>query len=729
MKNLTFNTKLKLISIILTTVVLIQTISILVTESNLQQASNDLVNKEMVILNKAHELKLSVVQVQQWLTDISATRAQDGLNDGIDVAQENADLFKQLITELKEIDTDNAAQYEALVPVFDQYFLVGKKMAHAYIDGGPSTGNVMMSSFDATAETMSIKVDALLNLSIERTKNKGLYQKGIMEELKILTIAVAVILIVTLLIAISIGRSLINFLGNDPEAINLMANNIASGNLDSVAGEKNAKGVFASLSTMRKYIIERLDELSHQAEENGRIKTALDSVKSPVIMLDEQETIIYINREAQSLFSTQQNEFKKSNPSFNAQQILNTPASPLFSSNTGFWTKLVAKKQDAIADFDTEFYSIRVNSKPVINEDGSTIGSVIELLDRSNEKLIENNFASIVKFAQQGDLSQRIEISGDNQFFNDLSSGINSLLQQMDDIFKALESTLSQMSDGDFTQPLEGNFQGIFATIKNDINHTQDKLSDVVAQLRESIDDIHGVSSFIADHNDQLSSSSQSQAAGLEQTSVAMEQITESVNSNADNAASANEVVAQTSEIANKGEGILLKAINSMDTINESSNKIAEIIGVIDEIAFQTNLLALNASVEAARAGDQGRGFAVVASEVRNLAGRSATAAKEIKILIEDSVQKVKQGSDLVNNSGDSMRSIVEQVNETSRLVLSISTSNREQSQGINQVNQQVNSIDHLTQKNASLAQAVSKESRRLNEVATQANNVMTFFK
>jgi len=216
------------------------------------------------------------------------------------------------------------------------------------------------------------------------------------------------------------------------------------------------------------------------------------------------------------------------------------------------------------------------------------------------------------------------------------------------------------------------------------------------------------------------------QAARLEETSASMEEITSAVKENASNATTANELVLAASEQAHKGGDIVRDAVESMEGLNQSSKKISEIIGVIDDIAFQTNLLALNASVEAARAGEQGRGFAVVASEVRNLAGRSASAAKEIKDLIEDSALRVKKSSQLVNQSGKSLNEIVTEVNKVTEAISNITRVSKEQSLGISAVNTAITKIDELTQHNSSLVEQSVSASENLNQQAGELSDMVS---
>ena len=279
------------------------------------------------------------------------------------------------------------------------------------------------------------------------------------------------------------------------------------------------------------------------------------------------------------------------------------------------------------------------------------------------------------------------------------SQALQLAVQQTQDV-------IASAKDNDLTQrvPLEGK-AGEIATLCGGVNGLLDTMSDVISQIKATAREVSNAAAEISTSTTDLSQRTEEQAAGLEETSASMEEISATVKKNAENAQHANQLTASTRDVADKGGAVVAKAVDAMSRIEESSSKIADIIGVIDEIARQTNLLALNAAVEAARAGDAGRGFAVVASEVRSLAQRSSQAAKDIKDLITNSSTQVKDGVDLVNRAGQSLSDILASIKSVADIVADIATASNEQATGIDQVNKALTQMDEVTQQNSALVE------------------------
>jgi len=320
-------------------------------------------------------------------------------------------------------------------------------------------------------------------------------------------------------------------------------------------------------------------------------------------------------------------------------------------------------------------------ANPIFGSGSERLGTVLEWTDRTQEIGVEKELQNMLAQVNGGNLRIRIEMAGKSGFFETMSRGVNQLA---------------------------------------------DNMATLVSRVKATAGEVFRGAEEISSGNANLSSRTEEQSSSLEETASSMEEMTSTVKQNADNAGQANQLATAARDQAEKGGNVTSRAVRAMTDINDSSRKIADIIGVIDEIAFQTNLLALNAAVEAARAGEQGRGFAVVASEVRNLAGRSATAAKEIKDLIQDSVKKVEDGTVLVAQSGQTLEQIVSSVKKVSDIIAEIAAASREQSSGIEQVNRAIMQMDQMTQQNASLVEEATASSQGMADQARQLNEILS---
>ncbi|TXT36223.1 MAG: methyl-accepting chemotaxis sensory transducer [Comamonadaceae bacterium] len=303
------------------------------------------------------------------------------------------------------------------------------------------------------------------------------------------------------------------------------------------------------------------------------------------------------------------------------------------------------------------------------------------------------------------------------------------LLTRLRSGFKLADETASAIADGDLSHTVSHTGSDEIGHLLGQMEIMRSNLSRVIGQVRNGSDSIASAASEVATGTLDLSNRTEQQASSLEQTSSASAKLTNTVQHNADNADQANQLATSASNLATQGGDVVSQVVNTMEAINTSSRKISDIIGVIDGIAFQTNILALNAAVEAARAGEQGRGFAVVASEVRSLAQRSAEAAKEIKTLISDSVEKVGLGTEQVARAGNTMQEIVSGIKRVADIVSEIAAASREQSAGIGQINQAVTQLDGVTQQNAALVEETSAASSALQEQAHDLATLAASFK
>ncbi|MDQ7017430.1 MAG: methyl-accepting chemotaxis protein [Gammaproteobacteria bacterium] len=506
---------------------------------------------------------------------------------------------------------------------------------------------------------------------------------------------------------------------------------IAAGKLDNKTKyhSKDEMGqLLSALAKMQRQLSERIQSEAKIAAINARVKTALDSVSANVMMADGKNNIIYINNSARRMFQQAEEEIRQHLPEFDIESALSLNLVELFPDSNDLHSTLNDLKQQQKSELLLGQCTLNFIANPVFDEQGKRVGTVLEWQNRTLEISIEKEIEQIICAARQGDLSQRISMQGKEGFFNALGGGINQLSEVIHGVFSNINEVMAKMAQGQLNNRMEGEYQGLFAEVKENVNQTFCRLEEMLLQIQQAADEINHSSKQIAQGNGDLFSRTEEQASSLEQTASSVEQLTSTVRQNADNAQQANGLAIEASNTAVQGQRVMLDAVKAMQMISHSSKKIAEIIGVIDEISFQTQLLALNASVEAARAGEQGRGFAVVATEVRNLAERSTGAAKEIKTLIQESVRKIELGTRLVNDSGDSLDEIVARVKSVSGIIGEIASASEEQSQGIRQVNQAVMTMDNLTQKNARLADNTSQSSGSMNQQVNQMMTQLKFF-
>jgi methyl-accepting chemotaxis protein len=451
---------------------------------------------------------------------------------------------------------------------------------------------------------------------------------------------------------------------------------ISAGNYDNqivAAGTDEANQVLKALVTMQTTLRTQIETERAVATENSRIRNALEKASTGVLIADARHRIVYLNNTAQAVLASAQGDIRTSLPGFMAHALRGSSLDALSTNPAEERRSLDALAASEVRERTLGSLTFRTVSSPVINEKGERIGTVMEWTDRTEEIAVEKEMQTMLSGVVNGDLGSRIPLAGKRGFLEAASGSINQLA---------------------------------------------DNMAEIVALVKDASGEVYRASKEIAGGNSNLQQRTEQQSASLEQTASSMKQMTTTVRRNADNAGEANQLAVAARDQAEQGGNVVGKAVRAMSEINDSARKIADIIGVIDEIAFQTNLLALNAAVEAARAGEQGRGFAVVATEVRTLAGRSATAAREIKELIKDSVKKVEDGSVFVSRSGQTLEQIVASVKKVSDIVAEIAAASREQSAGIGQVNRAVLQMDELTQQNAALVEQATTASQSMAQEA-----------
>ena len=441
------------------------------------------------------------------------------------------------------------------------------------------------------------------------------------------------------------------------------------------------------------------------AKETLKVKIALDNAGSCVMMADAEGVIRYQNKAMMSLMQRSEDGFKSVWPTFSAAN-LNGSSFDLFHKNPSRQRVLLANlKDEHRVDLKLADRRVRMTVNPIFDETGARLGSVIECLDRTAEASAEIEVADIVEAAAEGDFSKRIDEAGKAGFLLEMARGLNAVVSTSESALSEIGRILKSMARGDLNQTIEADFKGAFGELKDNSNETITRLRTIIAQIREASEFINTAAREIAMGNNDLSRRREEQASSIEETAASLEEFSSTVSQNAENAQEANRLAADASEAAKRGGEVVGQVVVTMAGITESNREIADITTLIDGIAFQTNLLALNAAVEAARAGEQGRGFAVVASEVRMLAQRAAEAAKDIKVVIANSIGKVDEGARLVQGAGAAMEEIVAQVRRVSAIIGEIAAASKEQSSGIEQVNKAVTGIDQITQQNAALVE------------------------
>ncbi|WLQ12686.1 methyl-accepting chemotaxis protein [Hahella aquimaris] len=582
--------------------------------------------------------------------------------------------------------------------------------------------------FQETFEVLEQKLGALSEIIEGSTASIG--EMNHIEMNRTFTVVLAVVLTGLLGGAFGIWRLrkwLFNVLGGEPVELQNIATSVSEGRLDEQMEER--PGVYGRLHAMRNMLREQRARDQTQMVRMSRLRQAIETASVGLMVADEEFKITYMNPAVMRALKNAEPEIRKRLPQFDADKLIGE-CIDVFHKDPGHQRRLLTQLQhphDARLQLGDAFFDLTAGT--IRDEQGTILGFVVQWSDISAQIAIEREVQEMVDKAKLGDLKKRIGLEGKEGFVRTLAEGLNELVGVVDLVLEDIRELMQRLAEGELQGRMRDDYQGGYDELAQAANSSMERLDSIMRQLIDSSDSVRSSNQEISSGNNQLSERTEKQSSSLEETASSIEELSSNVRNTADNARQADQLSNLARDAAATGGEVTKRTVASMGEINEASRKIAEIISVIDDIAFQTNLLALNASVEAARAGEQGRGFAVVATEVRNLAQRSATSAREIKDLIEDSVKKVQAGSKLVDESGKNLDEIILHVKKVSDLISDIAAATEEQSSGLTQVNKAVMELDEITQQNAALAEETASSAESSLDSVEQMVQLMSFFK
>lgn len=494
-------------------------------------------------------------------------------------------------------------------------------------------------------------------------------------------------------------------------------------------------GSGSSLDTLSNWLqpaVVRLGWMAQEAKEaqakSAAVMKALDSATSCIMLADTDYHIQYANKSLLNIFEGYETQMQQALPKFHTDKVIGSNIDIFHKDPQAIRQRLDNLTERMVTELTIDGLRFRLTITPIrVNKKRQS--TMVEWQDITLEHQIQSQLQAVIHDLSLGHFKS-IEVSQKaDGFYKELQIGINNVISTLHDAMTEITQVVVAQSEGDLTQEVTVEYEGDLGALTQAINASTRKLREIVSDVLDVASHVSEEAHEVSSDAHELSSRVQEQASSLEQTSATMHEMNTAVQNTSQNAMDTEAVAQKVEAQVASGAKVMQQTLEAMTDIQKSSHQIADIVTLIDSIAFQTNLLALNAAVEAARAGDHGRGFAVVAGEVRGLAQKSAEAAKDIRQLINNSVQKIDFGTKLAASASEELAGVSTSIKQVTEMVEQIAQSATEQADGINQVNLAINSIDNVTQQNASLVERTTDASKGLSEQAQKLNHNMSFFK
>jgi len=488
-------------------------------------------------------------------------------------------------------------------------------------------------------------------------------------------------------------------------------------------GKHSLSKLIASVKMMQIQLGAMYDDAQDKLKVSLRLKSAIDSASTNMMMVGNRGEVIYINNNLERFFTVNEAKFKNISNNFKANELQGEVLNKLF--NEPIFAKL---NMEQVTEIEMAGLTIKLSIVLVTDYEGKVIGSVVEWLDLTQQRKIENELKSTLEMASLGHTALHVETDGLSGFYLDTSNRINSLLSELNGIIQNMVFVMTKLAVGDIRGRIDKNLQGSLAAMKGATNVSLDNLSSIVLHIKRAAETVGSASDESSRASMDLSNRTQQAAAALEQINASMQNMSDLQNQNSTELSKVNEVTTETVGQNKQAKVSLEATVSSIQDIQSTSEQIANIISIIDSIAFQTNLLALNAAVEAARAGEHGRGFAVVAGEVRSLAQKSADAARDIKTLIDTSVVKVNEGVSKVTETKQAFEMVDKRVQSIGVAMDTVLGSINQQQHAVGEIAQAINSLDENIQSNAALVEESSAAAMSLKAQANLLNEETSKF-